>query len=1304
MDLYTLTTNIIFGATAGYITNNFAIKMLFKEYGPLGGVILKTKDEFIKNTSQLIEREIVNHHTLENKLESEELKLVINRIVKEIISEKLPQRLEKKNVKDIPEMENTISNIIKYVVNKEDFSKIDKKYQISSNIFEKDQLEYIISNLFDQLGKELKTNDNSLIDELSNIIYEEIANKKINELIDNSLLDKLENNLNKETKNIDIFLKSNFDKEIESYLNDIYNKLKINQKFKKAIQDFIKENNDIIDDKSASELLSVFIENIILVLKSNKGQEEYNKLIENLIIDLNHNFTFADIIGIKENEKNRNFIKKEKDYFFDLMKYWLEYNEEDIEGLLDETLMEVLEGGSGFQNSLQKFLYSFLGEEGVAKYEPVDKMNDYLKEKKEEIDSLSELKKLIKKYGPGDLLQLLFENDILTVNNLINILENNKKRIINYLVKNISSQKITNYLINFFSNLADNDLQDLIIKKIKGKYLYSSELTGKIENLSSEYISNLKDKKVKDILNQEIYNKYSQKVNKIVLRKLDENEKEIINFFVKYSRNSLNETNKYLANINTDDFLLEILDNFLKITEEDYWKKAVQLIENNENFSKKSVESLITLLEDNLAEILDGKIEETVSSSLYKLNDEDLQSVVEDFVGKELKPITIFGGGLGALGGILLYFLENLSSISPVLSSGPILAVLIYALIGYLTNVIAIWMIFHPYQEKNLFSYSLPLTPGVVAQNKDRFAQSMGEFVDNQLLNANSVTQILGGKKDDLIEKIQKLIEEDKYKRVENLLKNNSKKITEIISKNLFKTINNNQQRIAEIVSNKISNLEISTVSNMLKNIDNESLGKLGSKYLADIINSEIKELKHEEKSITELLKQENYSFVEDKINDLNQKLWDDNEEIINLEKYLDIDNINKEKIKKLIKDKINQKLKPIELNKINKEYISLDILKLIEKSNMSAKLLNNIIQLIFNENRELIKRKFLDLIKNKIKENNSFLGSLMFNLSGIDELADKTVDHFIDNKLADFLEEKEASLKKVAEEFLDDIQKTEMKETGLYIKDDFNDIIANNGKKLKIEENIVELNNLLIDKLFQYNKNYYIRELSFLEKINSHNLIKKLGFNLNNSLTRNKKEIKNISFKLINKVFRKKAEDIKLKDILADISYEELYYSLENGLNVIDQNKLFNFLFDEFNLIFADQKLKSFIIKDKLNNSIEKIINENKENMKEDLKRELPIYLNNFIQLSEKETLDYFSLLFLEISFDSLENNFIDLINAFEIKEITESEVEAMTSEEIEDLFYSFAGKYMNRLKIYGFSGGSFGFISEIILKYLLS
>ena len=1301
MDLYNLTTNIIFGATAGYITNNFAIKMLFKEYGPLGGVILKTKDEFIKNTSELIEREIINHHTLEDKLESEELKLVINRIVKEILAEKLPKRLENKNFKDIPEIENTISNIFEFIIKKEDFSNIDKKYKISSNIFEKDQLEYIISSLYDQLLKELKSNDNNLVDEFSNLIYGEIADKKIHEIIDDELLDKLEDNLNDEIKDINLFLKNNHDREIESLLNDIYNKLEINQKVKIIIEDFIKENNDLIDKKLLSELVSVFIENIILVLKSKKGKKEYNKLINNLIIDLNNNLSFADIIGIKENKKSRSFIKKEKDYFFDLMKYWLEYNEKDIENLLDETLMEVLEEGRGFQNSLQKFLYSFLGEEGVAKYEPVDKINDFLDEKKENFDGFSELKKLIENYGPGDILKVLLENDILKAENLINILENNEKEIIEYLVKNISSKNINDFLISHSNKLIDNNLQELIIENIKEEYIYSPVLADKTENLITNYFSNLTDKKIKNIVNQEIYDDYLEKANKYILNKMDANEKEITNFFLNYSIEERASNHKYLTNLNTDDFLFDIFNKFRQLSEENYWKKAVRLIEDNEEFSNKSVESLLNLAENNLAEIIEGKIEETVASSLYKLNDEDLQKVVEDFVGKELKPITVFGGGLGALGGILLYFLENFASLSPALTSGPILAVLIYALIGYLTNVIAIWMIFHPYQEKNVFSFSLPLTPGVVAQNKDRFAKSMGEFVDNQLLNANSVTKILGGKKDDLIERIQELMAEDKYIKVEKLLKNNSEKIAEIISENLFESINNNQKRLAEIISNKISDLKFSTVSNLLINIDNDNLGSVASKYIADILNTEINNIKDGEKSLGDLLNIENNSFIEEKIYSLNQDFWDNSNKIIQLEDYMDLNKINKEKTKDKIKGKIKENIKSGE---INKDYLSFDILKVVKRSNISAKLLKNIIQIYFNKNRELIKSKFLDLIKNKIKENNSILGSLMFNLSGIDELANKTVDHFIDNKLADFLDEKESSLKKVSEEFLNDIIKSDMKEKGLYLKDDFIRKINNSKNNFKSEENIIELNNILIEQLFQNDKNYYKRKLSFLEEINSQNLMKKLESSLNAKLQKNDEEIKKLSFELIKKVFKNKSNNIKLKKLFEDISNEELYYSFENILNTIGKDRLFDFLFAKFNLIFADKKLENFIDKDKLNNSIEKILNENKKNMKEDLNSKLPIYINNFIKLSDKETLDYFSLLFLEISFESLENNFIDLVNAFEIKEITESEVEAMTSEEIEDLFYSFAGKYMNRLKIYGFSGGGFGFISEIILKYLLS
>jgi uncharacterized membrane protein YheB (UPF0754 family) len=50
-------TQIITGAFTGYITNTYAVNMLFKEYKisskiKVGGVIINTKDEFIeKNKS-----------------------------------------------------------------------------------------------------------------------------------------------------------------------------------------------------------------------------------------------------------------------------------------------------------------------------------------------------------------------------------------------------------------------------------------------------------------------------------------------------------------------------------------------------------------------------------------------------------------------------------------------------------------------------------------------------------------------------------------------------------------------------------------------------------------------------------------------------------------------------------------------------------------------------------------------------------------------------------------------------------------------------------------------------------------------------------------------------------------------------------------------------------------------------------------------------------------------------------------------------------------------------------------------------
>jgi uncharacterized membrane protein YheB (UPF0754 family) len=56
------------------------------------------------------------------------------------------------------------------------------------------------------------------------------------------------------------------------------------------------------------------------------------------------------------------------------------------------------------------------------------------------------------------------------------------------------------------------------------------------------------------------------------------------------------------------------------------------------------------------------------------------------------------------------------------------------AIIGYVTNHIAIKMLFRPLTEKRLFGIKLPLTPGIIPKQRLTLAESIGKMVSQQLI------------------------------------------------------------------------------------------------------------------------------------------------------------------------------------------------------------------------------------------------------------------------------------------------------------------------------------------------------------------------------------------------------------------------------------------------------------------------------------------------------------------------------------------------------------------------------------------
>ncbi len=68
---------------------------------------------------------------------------------------------------------------------------------------------------------------------------------------------------------------------------------------------------------------------------------------------------------------------------------------------------------------------------------------------------------------------------------------------------------------------------------------------------------------------------------------------------------------------------------------------------------------------------------------------------------------------------------------------------LLGALIGYVTNHIAIRMLFRPLRPWRLFGMRLPLTPGIIPAKRGELAQRMGEMVGSHLLTAEDVRRAL---------------------------------------------------------------------------------------------------------------------------------------------------------------------------------------------------------------------------------------------------------------------------------------------------------------------------------------------------------------------------------------------------------------------------------------------------------------------------------------------------------------------------------------------------------------------------------
>ena len=93
-----------------------------------------------------------------------------------------------------------------------------------------------------------------------------------------------------------------------------------------------------------------------------------------------------------------------------------------------------------------------------------------------------------------------------------------------------------------------------------------------------------------------------------------------------------------------------------------------------------------------------------------------------------------------------------------------VLPLVLGALIGYVTNYIAVRMLFRPYRAVKIGSRTLPFTPGVIPKNKQRIAKACGAAVESSLFSQDDIKKTITGsiKKPDIDSiKVADIVSED---------------------------------------------------------------------------------------------------------------------------------------------------------------------------------------------------------------------------------------------------------------------------------------------------------------------------------------------------------------------------------------------------------------------------------------------------------------------------------------------------------------------------------------------------------------
>lgn len=1364
---------------AGYITNKYAVNMIFKEYTPLkiGGAVKKNKEKFIEEISDLVERDIINSDTLRDKVLGENFKLAMQNVGEEFFKESLYEVFENKKIEEIPGFNETLISVEEFLrcslkeVLPQLMTNMGESIKLEKLLSEK-QISHIVANAYKEIVTNIESNDE--LKHLLSDLYEEQGEVYLSQLISKDSGEKVTRIISCEIMNsIDELLDNK--KETKSLVDKSLSLIDI-KSLLKDLQKTIgtKTIDDILSEEEFNKLSLIIYEKLDELIKSEEGKAKLGDIVKEVFASAKDiDLTVFEILPI-------HFGRISSEYVADLIKkaipylsLWISENKVKIENMIDESILESIENidDESRKSMISKVKDSMLVD-FASKNQVVDKIVNFLEEYKiSEEDSYKLYSKIIKfleETKIKDLMVLLEENNLINEEKVINIILDKWNTEGTELSKLFLKRQTSKTL----NKLVDQDLNKLFNKNIKPK-LYDLIMNNKVKiifyldkaifNLVHDKIESLLNSKIKNLFNKDKVDGFSYLLpNKIVnvLNKNHINYKKIIN----------KEIRDYIKSIKIQDLLSENEGKIINLITEktvDFTKKEadkyksyevknlLNKINSKEDLPEEISNKLYDNIKNNLPTIVDGRVKKLIYDNLIKLDEEEICNIAQSFMGKQLKPLSMFGAFLGTIVGLIFGItMTNTNGAYGFYNNitNTIMACFLMGAVGIMTNVIALWMIFCPY-EKNKFVSKIPLfkvfSIGYIPSHKNSFASGMAYFIDNELLSGNRVVNSFEYQKDNFKKHIIFNIKDSNYMAILDFVRNKKHSLAKKTYGAILKLLKKNNNRICSSIGNRLLDIEcgrfvsidfINNKANDLIEIINQREDKIigyleeklkTNKSLQDVLPEELITTVNNKikKQVNDYInKNMENSYFEDIIKNIifrNEKTYNyimdkSMKDIISEKSLLSIQNsVKSDKFINItllnLKDQLNSYLQ----NCLATEFQEEKKFEELFEGKIKEKLDNNICNLTDMASEKLISyikvndKLISSTVIKTVRKNLNFFVKMAYDFADGDGLVKDVVNIVINNKIENLILEDKDKLCTILNNYFEkEIYSSKVKDLGLKSKE-INTSLLLDRLVFSLKQNEDFKNNMHSASDLVINNICEIKVKNISEVVGVNNLqetydkykevINMISKNIIDNLNNNKEAVNEFVRELLEEKVLKHFYSINLVEISWELNKDDVTYVVDNILEKINSSEVVNYHVlqicrSTYISSIRSSKLSSVIDKDILDSDIHDNLNLITED--KDLNHKNRVVVESIIDLLLDDKLNFITEEFklyitnniIDSGFSTIEKNIIPILRSLDLQSITLEEVDKMHPKEIHELFKSFAGDFFIKLYIYGGFGLIFG------------